>query len=75
MRGLKPSPFENHLELTSAQHAAASKRILLKAHSVGVQLKVQEFTLALGCHQSSVREKFGPQVSARESEPGDDDRE
>jgi hypothetical protein len=42
-------------------------------HSLGVQLELHEFSLALGRHHSSMREKFGSEVSARESDASYDD--
>jgi hypothetical protein len=44
-------------------------------HSLGVNLALHELSCALERRHVSMQEKFGSEVSARESDAGDDDRE
>src|SRR5271170_2346923 len=48
---------------------------LLMAHTFHMQFAQGEFLSALGRFKSSMREKFGSEVSARESKAGDEDRD
>jgi hypothetical protein len=49
--------------------------ILFKPHSLGVKSALHEFSRAPERFHVSMQEKFGSEVSARETEPGDDDCE